>query len=297
MLHMKHKILLLAFLLLATFASYAQTYRTTKPINITNSDDLKSFLAKLEMVDSKTSAIITINVYHEVKFNHSFEFTGYTPFHITIHQPDGVFRLNNVVITLPAGSDVKGRITENGNEVGLDTGRNRLVVIPTQVALPVTLTYFRATQKNNEVHFDWQSASEVGFSHYDIQRSQDGETYESIASVNARGNSSFKINYTYSYFEHYNGTLYYRLVAEDLDGTREIFKAISLRFSFTDIYQLNHDHLRLYGKYKVDILEVSGKCIGSFQQDVISFRNLRGVYVLRIYTDQAVYTEKIWVNK
>jgi hypothetical protein len=294
---MKNIFLLLA-LIVFSFTAYGETYRTIKNLPVVNSDNINTFLSQLEKVSNLPVDSTVINVYHELKFNHDFYFLVYKPVKVLIHKPNGVIRLNNAAITLPYGSSVIGRVTENGNELNLYTDRNRFIIIsqpPTP--LPVTLTYFKASKSGSEALIYWHTASEVDFSHFEIQRSHDGKTFDVIGTVVAKGNSSIGTKYSFNHKEYQtNGIVYYRLVAVDIDGSREYFSIQTIRFTFTDLYQLSNQQLEVYGKYKVDVVDMSGRIIGSYNQDVIPFQNMRGVYILTIYTDQGVFREKIYVK-
>ncbi|MFY0673370.1 MAG: hypothetical protein JXQ87_08190 [Bacteroidia bacterium] len=93
-------------------------------------------------------------------------------------------------------------------------------------ALPVEFTYFYAKwqTEGESVILDWQTAMEENNSHFEIERSIDGQTWEQIGTVAGQG-STFDIS-DYQFID--NGlpitnnssliTIYYRLKQVDYDG-------------------------------------------------------------------------------
>jgi hypothetical protein len=65
--------------------------------------------------------------------------------------------------------------------------------------LPVLLTSFSASlEKNSSVILKWQTANEQNSDYFQIERSQDGQTFKSIDRVAAAGNSALPRNYTFT---------------------------------------------------------------------------------------------------
>jgi predicted outer membrane repeat protein len=88
-------------------------------------------------------------------------------------------------------------------------------------ALPVTLVSFRATPQEQNVLLAWQTTAETNASHFDVQRSMDAKTFETITTIKAGGESIVLKNY--GYMDRFSGNLpsllYYRLKAVDIDDT------------------------------------------------------------------------------
>lgn len=87
--------------------------------------------------------------------------------------------------------------------------------------LPVLLTSFSAKVENNSsVKLQWQTANEQNSDFFIIERSQNGQTFESIDQVNAAGNSSLPRNYAFTDKNPSVGTqskIIYRLKQVDKD--------------------------------------------------------------------------------
>lgn len=94
--------------------------------------------------------------------------------------------------------------------------------------LSVTLNEFNANCESNGTTINWSTASEQNASHFDLERSNDGETWNNVTTVLASGNStSLK---TYSAKDNVRPTdgRYYRLRQVDFDGKEEIHGPITV---------------------------------------------------------------------
>ena len=84
--------------------------------------------------------------------------------------------------------------------------------------LPVDLISFNATNHGNGALLTWTTTSETNSSHFIVQKSSDGISFNSIGKVNAAGNSSALNNYSFVDPSISAGITYYRLVQYDFDG-------------------------------------------------------------------------------
>jgi len=82
------------------------------------------------------------------------------------------------------------------------------------LALPVSLTSFEASAKNNGVVLSWTTANEVAISQYIVEKSANGVDFSPIGSVNASNAG----NYTFSDLNPNNGAGFYRLKMLDFSG-------------------------------------------------------------------------------
>lgn len=89
-----------------------------------------------------------------------------------------------------------------------------------QLVLPLHLLNFSGTLNNDIVYLKWEAEQETGFSHYNVQRSIDGNNFITIGMVNGAGNNTRN---EYTYYD--NGLInqaakkvFYRLQMMDLDG-------------------------------------------------------------------------------
>jgi len=112
--------------------------------------------------------------------------------------------------------------------------------------LPVELTYFTGNAIDCQVTLKWSAASEVNFSHYEIQRSEDGRMFTKIGSIVSSGDAT-SANYIFEDTKA-NSENYYRLKMVDQDET----------FEFSDIINLNLDckksgELKIYPNPLADV--------------------------------------------
>jgi hypothetical protein len=87
--------------------------------------------------------------------------------------------------------------------------------------LPLKLTAFTAAlnSKQDKVNLNWSTMSEINVSHFEIERSTDGNTYTHLALNFAASNSGSKHDYDYmDDVSSLSGVIYYRLKMVDIDG-------------------------------------------------------------------------------
>ena len=117
---------------------------------------------------------------------------------------------------------------DNGNIIHLYVGPNNLCT-----TLPVDLIAFTAEPLGNKnALLQWTTASEINNSHFDIERSYDGRTFEVVGEVAGNGNSQHQIEYSYTdaSVSKVQNTVYYRLKQVDFDGAYEYSDIRVVRF-------------------------------------------------------------------
>jgi hypothetical protein len=98
---------------------------------------------------------------------------------------------------------------------------------PNQMTLPVELTAFSATLNDSKkgVDLKWTTETELNVSHFSIEKSLDGQNYSEAGVVFAYGNTSSKMNYSFTdknINASGNGVIYYRLRSIDIDGKSQL---------------------------------------------------------------------------
>jgi Secretion system C-terminal sorting domain len=94
---------------------------------------------------------------------------------------------------------------------------------------PLAITVLNFTGKatnNNQVLLHWETINEVNFSHFDIERSNDGVDFKKIGSVNFTAKSKYDFLDENPFLKNY-----YRLKQIDIDGKFEYSKIIRLNNS------------------------------------------------------------------
>lgn len=84
--------------------------------------------------------------------------------------------------------------------------------------LPVTITSFSVGQKDNNAIVKWTTATETNNNYFDILRSANGQSWQTIATVKAKGNGTAQNNYEITDNTPLPGNSYYRLRQTDKDG-------------------------------------------------------------------------------
>lgn len=93
--------------------------------------------------------------------------------------------------------------------------------------LPITLVNFKASLNNNSVDVSWTTLQEVNADHFDVQRSTDDKSWQTIGTIAAHGNSSIPLNYYFTDASPSNGYNYYRLRSFDQSG-KYIYSVVAI---------------------------------------------------------------------
>ena len=100
-------------------------------------------------------------------------------------------------------------------------------------ALPVELVSFSGACNDGVVELIWETASEYNSSHFDVENSRDGITWDVVKTIEAEGFSTELVEYNYNDINAHGGDNYYRLTQVDIDGTSKIYDVINVSCSQT----------------------------------------------------------------
>lgn len=91
-----------------------------------------------------------------------------------------------------------------------------------KLILPLSLLSFSAQQQQSNVLLNWQTANETNLSHFNIQRSNNGNNFTTIGTTKANNKSSNEYSFTDDLKTNTQptNTIYYRIEAVDLDGKK-----------------------------------------------------------------------------
>jgi len=106
---------------------------------------------------------------------------------------------------------------------------------------PVELAAFEADVKDNDVSLSWKTESEIDFSGFEVQRSNDGSDFARIAWFGGEGDEAQGASYSFLDNDvNKNTRYYYRLKMWDLDGTYEYSDVATARIAgkrpLVDVY-------------------------------------------------------------
>ena len=82
-------------------------------------------------------------------------------------------------------------------------------------ALPVELHSFNGQREQNQIKLTWATAWEKDNGHFEIQRSNDAKTFETIGVVDGKGTVNEESTYAYFDINPLKGNNYYRLMQQD----------------------------------------------------------------------------------
>ena len=99
---------------------------------------------------------------------------------------------------------------------------------PNNSPLPVELLSFNGTCNEGMVNLAWQTASEFNSSHFDVEKSTDGETWRVMATIPSAGTSNELLTYQAMDNSGTNGSNYYRLRQVDNDGKEKLYDPINV---------------------------------------------------------------------
>lgn len=100
--------------------------------------------------------------------------------------------------------------------------------------LPLSLLSFNATLQGSAVKLFWNTTNEINVSHFTIEKSTDGRTYNSIGTIAAQ-NGAASNNYSFTDAAIQSGVVYYRLKMVDRDGKFKYSQVIAINSKKADI--------------------------------------------------------------
>lgn len=168
--------------------------------------------------------------------------------------------------------------------------------------LPVKLVNFNANTQGKQTILTWATSSEVNNQGFEVQKSADGENFETIGFVKGAGNTNQLKRYTFA--DENNARAYYRLKQVDFDGQFEYSNIVVVEQAemsialtpnpFTNTIEVSgNDHMT-----SVEIVDVTGKTrlatLVNGTHAIINTEDLsNGVYLLRINNGTTIITKRI----
>lgn len=102
------------------------------------------------------------------------------------------------------------------------------IIYGTGAALPIELISFTGETQGNRHLLEWTTGSELQNDYFDIERSSDANTFQSIGRIPGAGNSQVVNHYAFTNDHPLNGLNYYRLKQTDYDGKSSYSKVVAL---------------------------------------------------------------------
>jgi hypothetical protein len=140
--------------------------------------------------------------------------------------------------------------------------------------LPVELVSFSGACDKGVISLTWQTASEFNSSHFDVEKSRDGENWQVLTTMPSAGTSNELITYQSTDQNGTEGNNYFRLRQVDVDGTEKVYDPINVSCSevttgyFSSFpnpsgaaFQVIVNNKDLVGTCVMNIVDASGKVI------------------------------------
>ncbi|MEM7035618.1 MAG: T9SS type A sorting domain-containing protein [Bacteroidota bacterium] len=190
-------------------------------------------------------------------------------------------------------------------------------IVVTCVTLPVEMLHFGVTDRDDHVELNWETSMETNNKGFQIQRSFNGVSFFSVGEVAGAGDSDERQVYSFRDPVDAEGTIYYRLRQEDLDGTFNYTEIVSVTrhrapLALSALYPnpvQNQLHLALYAEApmqaRAEVLDLLGQRVQEMPLDLTEGQQAvtipadglsAGVYMLRLVGTETVITRRFRVE-
>lgn len=182
----------------------------------------------------------------------------------------------------------------------VNTGKNPHGFVALSM-LPVRFTSFVAKKAGNKVNLSWSTAQEINNNRFEIEKSLDGNDWQTIAMVMGAGTTTTVSDYSYTDQQVKDGTLYYRIRQVDMDGkttvsgTQIVRSENSVNSPVARVYASSAHSLQINfnaataQNVMVRVFDLNGRLVGeqSFASAAsnisMSFaRDLKGIHVVQV---------------
>ena len=217
-----------------------------------------------------------------------------TRFAITFAQPTACNNRGQVVYCILSGNTPpSGTWHIYFHDIVLNSASN--CYVPDGGPLPISISSFFAKRSTNKVSLSWTTVYEQNAKEFEIQRSSDGKTFETIGVLNAT-NKATGSTYSYTDMSNSKTTLQYRLKLVDLDGSYKYSEIRSVK-GLGMLTELNIFPNPSFGETKVTISDITEgtevqvmdnagriiKTISMSNTNNVTINNLqKGMYMIRI---------------
>ncbi len=148
---------------------------------------------------------------------------------------NGFVPIQGQAFTLLTANSVTGTFSNivlpSGVAATVNYNTGSVVLTINNIVLPLRLLSFSSNETNqNLVQLNWQTTNEINSSHFIVQRSGNGTTFDNIGRVEAR-NTSGSNDYSVTDASPIDGVNFYRLQIVDIDSKTTYSSIIKIVFS------------------------------------------------------------------
>jgi hypothetical protein len=209
----------------------------------------------------------------------------------------------------PGNAPHYGMAMTSANNTSLSSGKIDNFNVVASTTLPILLQSFGAKNINNDhVLISWSTSMEHLVDHYEVQRSADNSSFQTIGKVKAVGESETVQYYSMNDPAPSDGINYYRLKELDRDANFYLSPVVSVKFNEQQglgIYPNPADNFTNITTARESILEISVFDVtGKLMQHVVAGDKQKlvrlntsglssGIYIITVKTASAVYRQKL----
>jgi hypothetical protein len=229
-----------------------------------------------------------------------------TPFDIL--DIDRMFRYTTSWNVVDATADLGNRMIETDD---FQNAFSSWAVGSSSAPLPVNFVSIKAERWGNaQAKITWQTTHEVDNQGFRIEKSVDAQNYQTIGVLDSKANTSQLTDYQWI-DRDFNTSAYYRIKQIDKNGTFAYSRIVFAEHKGDETFKVFPNPIQSKINFnlsldnqlpvQVQILDLQGKVVfedrNTWQNMQIELNNRalqfnRGVYVLRLVANQAVYTTK-----
>ena len=181
------------------------------------------------------------------------------------------------------------------------------IIVSYSSPLPVELLGFTATKSENSVVMNWSTATEIDNDYFEIERSSDGNKFETVGTVKGAGNSVVTNFYSFVDLQPMPGVNYYRLKQVDFNGNKMYSPMVAVEFNSTNTNMVTlfpnpaANQVFLTGNFKTESHIIIYNTLGQVVKDLnynsgsaIDISELDdGHYILMIHQDNSNITTQL----
>jgi hypothetical protein len=155
------------------------------------------------------------------------------------------------------------------------------------IVLPISLVKFTAEKVAEKVKIQWTTAAEINNEKFVLDRSIDGENFETLYEITGAGNSK-ELN-SYEQIDHrpFKGTNYYRLTQVDFNGSSVSYAPIAV----------NIDHMGLSMTLSFQMQDISSNRQGNLTCSIYSPSDSYAKISIHNMQGKIVHAEKLLLTK
>jgi hypothetical protein len=191
------------------------------------------------------------------------------------------------------------------------------VLVDKTEPLPIELLSFNAVCEGNKVSLTWSTASETNNDYFTIERSDDAQTWVTVATIPGAGNSNTTLYYSAIDNQPYPDYTYYRLKQTDYNGAFTYSKVVvagcgtQTPFNIVSIYQNQQGNIILSfsadegEQYTYVLYDIRGRLLqnksaqavaGMNEVHIITQGMSEGIYIVTLQNETKSFSKKIFLS-